>query len=133
MKTMTWTIRLAVGTAAMLALMSSAAQAKPTGSTGTYRPSAVVLHAPAVTLAPDRTDRIGVTTPIAPTVIPDRVDKIGTDQGPTPPVTAVVVRTTDGGFDWIDAVIGALSATALMLIGAAALAAHGRRRVPLSA
>ncbi len=133
MKTTTWTLRLAVGTAAMLALMSSAAQAKPTAYAGTYRPSAVVLHAPAVTLAPDRADRIGVATPIAPTVIPDRVDKIGTDQGPTPPVTAVVVRTTDGGFDWIDAVIGAASATALMLIGAAALAAHGRRRVPLSA
>ena len=48
-------------------------------------------------------------------------------------MTRVVVRSTDGGFDWVDAVIGALSATALMLIGAAALAAHGRRRVPLSA
>ena len=49
------------------------------------------------------------------------------------PVTTFVVRTTDGGFDWIDAVIGAGSAVAIVLIGAAALSAHGRRRVALSA
>ena len=85
MNTITWTLRLAVGTAAMLALMSTAAQAKPTAYAGTYRPSA----------GRDCTRRrwrsrrtapigIGVATPIAPTVVPDRVDKIGTDQGPTP-------------------------------------------------
>ncbi len=127
MKTMSWTLRLAVGTAAMLALMSAVAQADPSAYVGTYRPS------PVVTLAPDRADHIGIATPVAPTVVPDRVDKIGTDQQPTPPVTTFVVHSTDGGFDWLDAVIGAGAAVALMLIGAAALSAHGRRRVALSA
>ena len=113
MKSMTWTLRLAVSTAAMLALMSTVAQAKPTAYVGTYRPTPAVAS--------------------APTAVPDRVDKIGTDQQRPVPVTTFVVRTTDSGFDWIDAVIGAGSAVAIMLIGAAALSAHGRRRVALSA
>jgi len=46
MKTMSWTLRLAVGTAAMLALMSAVAQADPSAYVGTYRPSPVVTLAP---------------------------------------------------------------------------------------
>lgn len=129
MTTMTRTIRLAIGTAAMLALMSQAAQARPLGYTGTYRTSSSVVQ-----LSPDRADHIGAVVPVTPTSLaPDRVDKIGTDQQPTPPVTNVVVRTTNGGFDWIDAAIGAGSVLTLVLIGSAALVARGRRREPLSA
>ena len=51
----------------------------------------------------------------------------------TPPTQTVTVTAGTGGFDWFAAAIGACSALAIMLIGAAALTAHGRRRVPLSA
>ena len=129
MTSMTRTIRLAIGTAAMLALMSSAAQARPLTFTNSSAPTT-----PVVALSPDRADHIGALTPVTPTPLaPDRVDKIGTDQQPTPPVTRVIVRTTDGGFDWLDAAIGAGSALALVLIASAALVARGRRREPLSA
>jgi hypothetical protein len=129
MTTMTRTIRLAIGTAAILVLMSQAAQARPLGYSGTYRPSSTV-----VTLSPDRADHIGAVAPVTPTPLaPDRVDKIGTDQQPIPPVTRVVVRTTNGGFDWIDAAIGAGSVLTLVLIASAAMVARGRRREPLSA
>ena len=129
MTSMTRTIRLAIGTAAMLALMSSAAQARPLTFTSSSAPST-----PVVQLSPDRADHIGAVASVTPTPLaPDRVDKIGTDQQPTPPVTRVIVRTTDGGFDWIDAAIGAGSALALVLVASAALVARGRRREPLSA
>jgi len=130
MTSMTRTIRLAIGTAAMLALMSSAAQARPlTFTSSTAAPSSAVVQ-----LSPDRADHIGAAPAVTPTrLAPDRVDKIGTDQQPTPPVTRVIVRTTNGGFDWISAAIGAGSALALVLIASAALVARGRRREPLSA
>ena len=129
MTTMTRTIRLAIGTAAILVLMSQAAQARPLGYSGTYHPSSTV-----VTLSPDRADHIGAVAPVTPTPLaPDRVDKIGTDQQPIPPVTRVVVRTTNGGFDWTDAAIGAGSVLTLVLIASAAMVARGRRREPLSA
>ena len=87
-----------------------------------------------VTLSPDRADHIGAVAPVTPTPLaPDRVDKIGTDQQPIPPVTRVVVRTTNGGFDWTDAAIGAGSVLTLVLIASAAMVARGRRREPLSA
>jgi hypothetical protein len=129
---LTRTFRLAIGTAAMLALMSSAAQARPLTFTSSSAPSSAVVQ-----LSPDRADHIGALAPGTPTPLaPDRVDKIGTDQQPTPPtppVTRVVVRTTDGGFDWLDAAIGAGSALALVLVASAGLVARGRRREPLSA
>lgn len=135
MTTMTRTMRLAIGTAAMLALMSQAAQARPSGYAGSYRPSAP--SAPVVSLAPDRADHIGVAPNVTPTALaPDRVDKIGTGQARTPfvpPTTTTVVRSTGGAFDWLAAAIGAGSALALALIGSAAVVARGRRRVPLSA
>lgn len=134
MTTMTRTIRLAIGTAAMLALMSQAAQARPAGYVGSYRPSAA--SAPVVSLPPDRADHIGAAN-ITPTPLaPDRVDRIGTDRVRTPfipPTTPVVVRSTRGGFDWVSAAIGAGSALALVLIASAAMVARGRRRVALSA
>ena len=129
MTSMTRTIRLAIGTAAMLALMSSAAQARPLTFTSSSAPST-----PVVQLSPDRADHIGAAPTVTPTPLArDRVDKIGTDQQPTPPVTTVIVRTTNGGFDWLDAAIGAGSALALVLVASAALVARGRRREPLSA
>lgn len=129
MTSMTRTIRLAIGTAALLALMSSAAQARPLTLTSSSAPTT-----PVVQLSPDRADHIGAVASVTPTPLaPDRVDKIGTDQQPTPPVTRVIVRTTDGGFDWVDAAIGAGSALALVLVASAALVARGRRREPLSA
>ena len=129
MTSMTRTIRLAIGTAALLALMSSAAQARPLTLTTSSAPTT-----PVVQLSPDRADHIGAVASVTPTPLaPDRVDKIGTDQQPTPPVTRVIVRTTDGGFDWVDAAIGAGSALALVLVASAALVARGRRREPLSA
>jgi hypothetical protein len=129
MTNLTRTLRLAIGTASMLALMSTAAQARPFTLTSSSTPSSAVVQ-----LSPDRADHIGAVAPVAPTPLaPDRVDKIGTDQQPTPPVTTVVVRTTNAGFDWIAAAIGAASALALVLVAAAALVARGRRSEPLSA
>ena len=87
MTSMIRTIRLAIGTAAMLALMSSAAQARPLTFTSSSAPTT-----PVVALSPDRADHIGALTPVTPTPLaPDRVDKIGTDQQPTPPVTTDTV------------------------------------------
>jgi hypothetical protein len=113
MKTMTWTIRLAIASAAMLALMAPAASARPA--------------APIVPAA-------SATAPAAAvTLAPDRVDGIGTARQPVAPVSTVVVRSTGNGFDWSSAAIGAGSVLALVLIASAGVVARGRRRVPLSA
>jgi hypothetical protein len=119
------TIKLAIATAAVLALMSQAAQARPIGiqlqttpSTaayqGTYRPATDV-----VTLPPDRTDRIGTSHAV-----------LG---HPTVATKTVSARTTASGFDWVAATVGAGSTLVVVLIAGAGLAARGRRRVPLSA
>jgi hypothetical protein len=138
------TTRIAIATAALLAVMAPAAQAKPLGDTqitssaasgsyvGTYRPTAPT--APPVKLVSDRADRIGVATPDTPSLaVPDRVDKIGTDLA-RPVVTPVFVThtTTAAGFDWLDAGIGAATALALALIATAGMAARGRRHMPLA-
>ncbi len=138
------TTRIALATAALLAVMAPAAQAKPIGDTqsasaaasgsyvGTYRPTAPTP--PPVTLVSDRADRIGIATPDTPSLaVPDRVDKIGTDLA-RPIVTPVYVThtTTAGGFDWLDAGIGAATALALALVATAGMAARGRRHEPLT-
>jgi hypothetical protein len=124
--TMTRTIRLALGTAAVLALMSQAAQAKPivvfptqapsssTAYQGTYRPTSQ-----SVTPSPDRADRIGSSR--AYVGQPVKVS-----------VGHTSVPTSSGGFDWLAATIGAGSTLAIVLIAGAGLAARGRRGVPLS-
>lgn len=122
------TIKLAIATAAVLALMSQAAQAKPLGpigfqvqatpSSGTYQGT----YRPATDV---------VTTP------PDRIDRIGTSRAvlghPTVATKTVSVKTTANGFDWVAATVGAGSTLVVVLIAGAGLAARGRRRVPLSA
>lgn len=138
------TTRIALATAALLAVMAPVAQAKPLGDThsssavssgayvGTYRPTAPTP--PPVSLVSDRADRIGIATPDTPLLsVPDRVDKIGTDLA-RPIVTPVYVThtTTAGGFDWLDAAIGAATALALALVATAGMAARGRRQVPLT-
>jgi hypothetical protein len=138
------TTRIALATAALVAVMAPAAQAMPLGQTqsttaaassayvGTYRPAAPT--APPVALVSDRADRIGIATPDTPSLaVPDRVDKIGTDLA-RPIVTPVYVThtTTAGGFDWLDAAIGAAAALALALVATAGMAARGRRQVPLT-
>jgi len=136
--------RLALATAAALAVTAPAAQAMPLGQThstaaagsgsyvGTYRPTAPTP--PPVALVSDRADRIGIATPDTPSLsVPDRVDKIGTDLA-RPVFTPVFVTntTTAGGFDWLDAAIGAAIALALALVATAGMAARGRRQVPLT-
>jgi hypothetical protein len=123
------TIRLAIATAAALMLMSAAAQARPivpigaqiTPSSGayqgTYRPVTSVVTSP-----PDRTDRIGTSRAV-----------LGQPAQPTVAGKTTTVRTTDSGFDWVAATVGAGSTLVVVLIAGAGLAARGRRRVPLSA
>jgi hypothetical protein len=142
MTALTRTIRLAVFAAAVLAIMAPVAQAHPSGTggyAGTYRPSNG--EAP---LTQDLLSRRGpvqqaeqrlgswqtqIATQQPP---PDRVDRIGTTEF-SPFKTPVVVATGSEGFDWASAVAGALAAVAIVLIGAAAISARGRRRVVLSA
>ena len=136
MKTITRTIGLTVATAAVLALTASAAQARPTGWNPTTGVQTTLSQpaTPVLSLAPDRVDRIGAATQITPSQLPpDRVDQIGTTQQPTPSTPTVIVQTTGNSFDWLAAAIGAASVIVVMLIGAAALAARGRRHVTLSA
>lgn len=125
--TMTRTIRLALGTAAVLALMSQAAQAKPivvfptqaapassTAYQGTYRP-----NYQNVTPSPDRADRIGSSRAYLGQPV-----KVSVGHTSLP--------TSSGGFDWLAATIGAGSTLAIVLIAGAGLAARGRRGAPLS-
>jgi hypothetical protein len=121
---MTRTIRLAVGTAAVLAMMSQSAQAQhPTnvrGGTGVTSPSTLV--------------RKGTYMPVSP------ANNVAAARGGHPvelqtPALAVAAKTSTSpsGFDWAAAGIGAGSVLAVALIGAGAVAAFGRRRTPLSA
>ncbi len=125
------TIKLAIATAAVLALMSQAAQAKPMGPIGvqvqttpssgayqgTYRPATDVATQP-----PDRTDLIGTSRAV-----------LGQPTQPTVAGKTVSAKTTANGFDWVAATVGAGSTLVVVLIAGAGLAARGRRRVPLSA
>jgi hypothetical protein len=134
MKTTTRTIRLAVATAAVLALTASAAQARPSGLNPTTGLATGVGAQTSVSQPPDRVDRIGAATQVTPSQLPpDRVDQIGTTQQPTPATPTVIVQTTGDSFDWLTAAIGAAAVIVVMVLAAAALAARGRRRVTLSA
>ena len=129
--TTTRTIRLAIATAAVLALMSQAAQAKPfepvptapqaapsSGTyQGTYRPATIVAPRP-----PDRADLIGTS----------RAELGQSTQLPSVGNTTVV-RTTASSFDWFAATMGAGATLVVVLIAGAGIAARGRRHVPLSA
>jgi hypothetical protein len=125
------------------------------GYAGTYRPttSAITVSpannvalakaaAPAstVALAPDRVDRIGEAPRFTPQGnVPDRVDELGTAAqhralAPLGAGTIVVHSTsTDGGFDWTAAVIGAATALLIVLIvGGGGMTLRSRRNVALS-
>jgi hypothetical protein len=121
---------------ATLALMTSAAQARPLqsgGYAGTYRPTNTVapMHVTSRQLPPDRADRVGTLPPDSVQQLsPDRVDGIGTSRQAT--TATVVVASSSDSFDWADATIGAAFALALGLVAAAALAVRGRRRVAYS-
>jgi hypothetical protein len=160
MQTTTRTLRLTAATAAALVLMTGAAQARPLGIntgqaessqsgavySGTYRPASpannvALAHQNAVTLAPDRVDRVGTTPQFTPQGnVPDRVDGVGTAQqhqalAPLAPASTIVVHTTSskGGFDWMAAAIGAAVALLIALIvGGAGMTLRGRRNVALS-
>jgi hypothetical protein len=87
---------------------------------------------------PDRIDGIGSATPVvtASVVVPDRADGLGSARLPTAPSTATIIRVagSSGGFDWLDAAIGAAAALGLTALGlAAGLGIRSRRQSPLSA
>jgi hypothetical protein len=126
------TIRLAIGTAAVLALMSQAAQARPIIAPH----NGVPVHESSSTLV-----RKGTYMPVSPANNVALV-RVGNPraasqfpfhqlQQATPP-TAGTTGASAGGFDWAAASIGAGLLVALVFIGAAALTG-GRRHVPRSA
>jgi hypothetical protein len=130
--TSTRTIRLAIGTAAVLALMSQAAQARPIIAPH----KGVSVHESSSTLV-----RKGTYVPVRPAnnVAPVQVgDPRAASQFPfhqlqqATPRAAVTAGSSAGSFDWAAASIGATVLVALVLVGAAALAG-GRRHVPRSA
>ena len=128
---MTRTIRLALGTAAVLALMAQAAQAKPIepiGST-TESPSTLVLKGTYMPVSPANNV---AAAHAADTPRGAAQTALGQLEQPAPPTSVTVTASADG-FDWAAASIGAsLMLAPLVLIGAAATA-RGRRRVPSSA
>ena len=145
MKTSTRTLRLIAATAAALVLMTAVAQARPLAGNGpaeqsqayagTYQPVAPANNV----IPPDRVDRMGAAPRITPLGnVPDRVDKVGTVEqhralASNGAGTVVVHTTSDGGFDWTAAAIGAGTAFGIVLIvGAAGMSVRGRRGVALS-
>jgi hypothetical protein len=121
-KTMTRTIRLAIGTTAALVVMTQAAQARPSGiNQRTGLPIVASIHHP---------HRLGtiVQIPVSPAN-----NVAAAHAGDTNPRPFVPTATSTGSFDWYAAAIGAGTVLAVALIGAAVLTARERRRVPLSA
>jgi hypothetical protein len=119
--TMTRTIRLAIGTAAALVLMSQAAQARPTGlNQRTGRPITANVRTSAPIPASPANNVAAAHAALAAEHAADDV-----------PI--VPAAKSASGFDWNAAAVGAGAVLGVALIGAAALAARGRRRVPLLA
>ena len=89
-------------------------------------------HAVAV-LPPDRVDHLGgaIQGATVVTLPPDRQDLVGTDRFVQPVVPTVILRGSDGGFDWTSAAIGALAGLGLSLAAMAALMMRGRRDIAL--
>jgi hypothetical protein len=129
--TMTRTIRVAIATAAVLALISQAAEARPSGlpaptrsTHGTASPS----------ILKNKLSLQGTSTTLLPASADAKVARAlarGQVAQPTPPA-----QTATTGVDWFAAAVGAGFAfsAVLIVIGAAGLVIkHGRRRDPLSA
>ena len=142
--TMTRTIRLAVGTAAVLALMSQAAQARPSGlpaptqRTHVTASSSILknkLQLPATVI---NSSAVSPANNVAAAHANDRATLLavpparGQVSQLTPPTQTVTGNTS---VDWFAVAIGAGLAFAIILvvIGAAALIEQGRRRDPVSA
>ena len=140
--TMTRTIRVAIGTAAVLALMSQAAQARPsglpapTGRTHVAVSSSILknkLRLPATAIT-----SVSPANTVAAAHANDRATVLvvpparGQITQLTPPTQTVTGKTS---VDWFAVAIGVGFALSIVLvvIGAAALIEHGRRRDPLSA
>jgi hypothetical protein len=131
MNSMTRTIRLAVGATAALVLMTQAAQARPINpqSPAPERASVLVQKGTYMPVSP-ATNVAAAHAVETPTGAAQSA--LGRLEQVTPPTQAVAV-TSAAGFDWFAAAIGAGSVLAVLLIAAAAMTAHGRRRDPLSA
>jgi hypothetical protein len=148
MKTLTRTVRLAIGVAAMLAIMAPVAQARPLDSHGAITASqratdlimpqtAAPAHGP-VSASARATDLI--MPQAAPAIIVahggSTASARATDQlmplgSGTDIVQGIPVQTTDRGFDWVAGAAGAATVLGIMLL-AVAVAGHGRRRVAVS-
>lgn len=141
--TMTRTIRLAIGTAAALALMSQAAQARPSGLPAPMEQTHITASSSILKnklQLPPTVIKTSVASPASHVALARGADSPtglqlahGPLVQPTAPTQTVTGKTSAGSFDWVAAAIGAGSVLAMMLIGAAVLTARGRRRVPLSA
>jgi hypothetical protein len=136
--TMTRTIRLAIGTTAALVLMTQAAQARPNGLN--QRTGLPIVAAASIPVSPANNvaaahagDNVGAAHAAANAPIVTAPPVRAQFWAETPPTQTVPAATDTGGFDWNAAAIGAGVVLAVALIGAAALTARGRRRVPLSA
>jgi hypothetical protein len=138
MKTLTRTVRLAVGVVAMLAITAQVAQARPciTPTTQSGSPSSAAYQG-TITASARATDlimRSQTSTRSGTGVTPAAtgVDRTGTDLARTPVLPTVVVHASDPGFDWTAAMAGAGSVLAIMLLAAVAVTARGRRRIAVS-
>ncbi len=93
-----------------------------------------VANAGPIGLAPDRTDKIGVTTPSTITVpdrmdklgvitagpvgAPDRADQLGTAKGPAPVTVVAAPSSSSDSFGWSDAPVLAAAIFAVALLAA---------------
>jgi hypothetical protein len=141
MKTLTRTVRLAVGVAAVLAITAQVAQARPytsptTQSAGSGSAASQGTHRPitASARAADLIMRSQPPTPVAAggTASARATDLLMHSQTSTPVLPTVVVQASDPGFDWIAAMAGAGAVLATMLLAAVAVTARGRRRIAVS-
>jgi hypothetical protein len=132
--TVTRTIRVAIGTAAVLALMSQAAQARPSGLPA---PAGNTQATASSSILKNKLVQKGTYMPLLPASPDAKVARAlgaGGQVGTPAPTTQTATGKT--GIDWFAAAIGAGFALSLVLIvtGAGALIVkHGRRRDPLSA
>lgn len=133
------TVRVAVVAVSLVAVAPAAAADGPTrpDDRATRGPGALVARGSAEPVRPDdraipRPQAVAVT--VSPEVVrPD--DRATRGPGPVAPITPIAAEpVSDGGFDWMDAGIGAVSALGLGLlgIGLAVVALRQRRRTAYS-
>ena len=118
--TMRRTIRLAIGAAAVLALIPPAAQARPALMGGGAPVPQQGRHAPIL------------TSPAGHVWLAHENGSVTVAKGLPATRQALIHKADSGDFAWGAAAIGAGSALAAGVLGAAAVATVRRRRVPLS-